>query len=140
FSHTTPVIVSSPSHLPIRIIQTKSGALRAKVAEKVIEPIRQQYEGCRINLSRSLVTSLQAAITLLVVCFASTLFAAKENPSGLYVLISGKDSFGQLSDHPAISLPYVDGFRFKQTWGTIETADNVYNWTELDNAVNAAVT
>lgn len=60
-------------------------------------------------------------MTLFVVCFASASFAAKENPSGLYLLISGKDSFGQLRDHPAISLSYVDGFRFRQTWGAIET-------------------
>ena len=91
-----------------------------------------------MNVARSPISSLNAAITVLVVCFASSLFAAKDNPSGLYVLISGKDSFGQLSDHPAISLSYVDGFRFKQTWGAIETTDNGYNWTELDNAVNAA--
>lgn len=91
-----------------------------------------------MNASPSSVSSLRATVALFALCFTSLALAAKENPNGLYVLISGHDSFGQLSDHPAISLGYVDGFRFKQTWGAIETADNVYNWTELDNAVAAA--
>jgi len=73
---------------------------------------------------------------------AATVHAqVKPWPRGIMDLpgaISAKSPIGGLADHPWEN-PNVDGLRIRTGWENTETADNVFNWVQIDECLaNAA--
>src|SRR5438552_7712733 len=67
--------------------------------------------------------------------------AVKPDPAGIIDLpgaISANAPIGTLDDHPWLN-PNVDGLRIRVSWSDIETADNVYNWTLIDDCLANAL-
>jgi len=87
-------------------------------------------------------------ITISILCTLSMLAAAtpgfggKPFAKGLIDLpgaISAKAPIGTIDDHPWLN-PNISGVRIRTGWDNTETTDGVYNWVQIDESLDLAVT
>ncbi len=94
------------------------------------------------NLPRAL-RHLRALLLAFVMAGAAHPASAerKPEPSGIYDLLFGAPGTGRidLTDHPLLNNPNIDGFRYKTGWAKIQP-DNAttYNWESIDSAIAIA--
>ncbi len=67
--------------------------------------------------------------------------ALKPFPRGIYDLLFGAPGTGKidLTDHPLLDNPNIEGYRYKTGWAKIQQVDgDTYNWTSIDSAIAIA--
>ena len=83
--------------------------------------------------------NILSALSLLA---AATPGLGKPFPRGIIDLpgaIAEKAPIGTIDDHPWLN-PNVSGLRIRTGWDNTETADGVYNWVQIDESLDLAVT
>lgn len=84
---------------------------------------------------------LAAAFALFTGSVAPASAALKPVPRGIYDLLFGAAGTGKidLTGHPLLDNPNIDGFRYKTGWAKIQPTDgNTYNWSSIDAAIAIA--
>jgi len=84
--------------------------------------------------------NILSALSLLAAAMPG--FGAKPFPRGIIDLpsaIAVKAPIGTIDDHPWLN-PNVSGLRIRTGWDNTETTDGVYNWAQIDECLDLALT
>lgn len=85
--------------------------------------------------------TIKATLGLLLICSTKLTFAQPNYPAptGVWCSCPPTTGTGSGSVDPAVaSKSYVNGILVRVAWKDIETSDNVYNWSLIDNQITAA--